>query len=1153
MVKDRPIRIKLKKAALIFTAMIAVGVLLSLGGTRKGFCIDIGFKMNSGKGIVTFEAEPAGTLTSPLRIKKAGTTYGIVLVATNDANASSARIKTSTGTKALKLFRPIITVGQSYGGGIVVYILQPGDLGYVTGETHGLIAATSNQGAAIAWWNGSYLTTNATGVAVGTGQTNTTKIVNTQGAGSYAASVCNDYIVTVEGVTYDDWFLPSKDELNLLYAQNSVVGGFANAPYWSSTEYSNVNAWFQVFPNGFQGGTGKNDTTVWVRAVRAFSAILYGYASLTTNAVSNITTTTASSGGNISNDGGAAVTARGVCWSTSQNPTITTGSITSNSSGGTGIFTSNLTSLTGGTTYYVRAYATNSAGTAYGDQVSFTTSPVIASLTTTAGSNITAITAISGGNISNDGGAAVTARGVCWSTSVNPTTANSKTTDGSGTGSFTSSLTSLTASTIYYVRAYATNSAGTAYGDQVSFTTNRIGESYGGGIIFYVDGSGLHGLIAAIADQSSGAFTPWSNITNTSIGTTGTAVGSGEANTTAIINQGATSGAAVMCRAYNGGGFTDWFLPSRDELNLLYAQKSVVGGFANNWYWSSTENNWYLAWLQLFDGGGNQSNGGDKSSGHFVRAVRAFSAPYGYAILTTTAVSNITATTASSGGNISNDGGAAVTARGVCWSTYDSPTIADSKTSDGSGTGSFVSSLTGLWVGTTYYVRAYATNSAGTAYGDQVSFTTAAAPPSPFAIGQSYGGGIIFYVDGSGLHGLIAAIADQSTGAVWSNITNTLIGTTGTAVGSGYANTTAIINQSGHTGSAAALCRAYNGGGFSDWFLPSRDELTLLYARLDVVPGFACSPYWSSSEYNISSAWYRSFCYGSQGGTGKNDATVRVRAVRAFSATPGYAILTTTAVSNITATTASSGGNISNDGGTAVTARGVCWSTSANPTTADSKTSDGSGTGSFVSSLTSLTASTTYYVRAYATNSSGTAYNDQVSFTTTPPSFDIGQTYGGGLVGYIFQPGDPGYVTGETHGLICAASDQSAFLQWYNGEYKVTGATATALGTGKANTTTIVSVQGAGSYAAQLCHDMILNGYNDWYLPSKDELNLMWSNLKLARGLGNFTYSYWCSSAIDDPNDMHPQMVWCLNTYQDYGWYHADKSASGGVRAIRDF
>jgi plastocyanin len=191
---------------------------------------------------------------------------------------------------------------------------------------------------------------------------------------------------------------------------------------------------------------------------------------LSTESVTAITEESATSGGNVSSDGNASVTERGVCWSTSNSPTISD-SKTSDGAG-TGQFVSNITGLSSNTLYYVRAYATNSAGTAYGNVVSFTTSDDSqVEITTSQISLIAATTATSGGNITDDGGSDITARGVSWSTSPVPTITNSHTTDGNGVGTFTSNLTGLTASTMYYVRAYATNSTGTVYGNEVSFTT----------------------------------------------------------------------------------------------------------------------------------------------------------------------------------------------------------------------------------------------------------------------------------------------------------------------------------------------------------------------------------------------------------------------------------------------------------------------------------------------------------------------------------------------------------------------------------------------------------------------------------------------------------------------------------------------------------
>jgi hypothetical protein len=212
---------------------------------------------------------------------------------------------------------------------------------------------------------------------------------------------------------------------------------------------------------------------------------------LTTVATSEISYTTATSGGEVTDIGGAPILSRGVCWNTSADPTITNSKTTE--SGDLGSFTSKLTQLTLNTLYYIRAYATNKAGTGYGDQISFTTLQVeVPVLTTTAITSITSTTAISGGNITNDNGGSVTDRGVCWSTSQNPTVANSKSTDGTGTGVFTSSITGLVGNTTYYVRAYATNSVGTGYGNNLIFGTHDLFPlKVGNEFYYHISGSWL--------------------------------------------------------------------------------------------------------------------------------------------------------------------------------------------------------------------------------------------------------------------------------------------------------------------------------------------------------------------------------------------------------------------------------------------------------------------------------------------------------------------------------------------------------------------------------------------------------------------------------------------------------------------------------------
>ena len=198
-----------------------------------------------------------------------------------------------------------------------------------------------------------------------------------------------------------------------------------------------------------------------------------------TTAASDITSSTATLNGHITSDGGAAITARGFVYATS-NADLTienTAADTVIVSGTTGVFEKDITGLTAGTTYYYRAYATNSFGTAYGREQSFTTlaAPTAPTASTTAASDITATTATLNGNITSDGGAEITERGFVYATSntdlIIGTTGVTDVTVSGTTGVFTENITGLTAGTKYYYRAYATNSLGTTYGEVQSFTT----------------------------------------------------------------------------------------------------------------------------------------------------------------------------------------------------------------------------------------------------------------------------------------------------------------------------------------------------------------------------------------------------------------------------------------------------------------------------------------------------------------------------------------------------------------------------------------------------------------------------------------------------------------------------------------------------------
>lgn len=245
---------------------------------------------------------------------------------------------------------------------------------------------------------------------------------------------------------------------------------------------------------------------------------------------------------------------------------------------------------------------------------------------------------------------------------------------------------------------------------------------------------------------------------------------------------------------------------------------------------------------------------------------------------------------------------------------------------------------------------------------------------------------------------------------------------------------------------------------------------------------------------------------------------------------------------NATGLSIISGGSISSMGSSTITVRGVCWSTSVNPTTAlTTKTNNGMGTGIFVSNITGLAPGTKYYIRAYATNKSGTAYGNTKEFFTP---FRVGQMYGGGIVAYIYQQGDPGYVGGEWHGLIAAAANQSSGAPWGCYQTTIAGADGLALGTGKQNTIDIMAGCATAGIAARICGNLVLNGFSDWHLPSRDELYKLYIKRDSIGGFVNGYY--WSSSEIGHGNSWDQNFIY---GNQHYGI----KLDNFYVRAVRTF
>jgi hypothetical protein len=172
-----------------------------------------------------------------------------------------------------------VAIGDTFQGGVIFYILKENDNGYVSGEVHGLIAAPEDQTtnaeaewgiAGMAEW-GCYETqiSGAEGTAIGTGAQNTLDILAGCSEDMIAAKLCANYEITIDGITYDDWFLPSRMELNLLYVNRETVGDFAKSAYYSSSQDDNISAWYHNFIDGIQGKVLKNIKRS-VRAIRSF-------------------------------------------------------------------------------------------------------------------------------------------------------------------------------------------------------------------------------------------------------------------------------------------------------------------------------------------------------------------------------------------------------------------------------------------------------------------------------------------------------------------------------------------------------------------------------------------------------------------------------------------------------------------------------------------------------------------------------------------------------------------------------------------------------------------------------------------------------------------------------------------------------------------
>lgn len=395
------------------------------------------------------------------------------------------------------------------------------------------------------------------------------------------------------------------------------------------------------------------------------TATATGLPQVTTDEVTNILSTSATCGGDVAANSGYAITARGVCWS-NKTATPTIDDAHTSEVATTGHFTSLMIGLERNTSYYVRAYAINEKGANYGNAVTFTTLTGLPTVTTSQVSNIKASSATCGGNVTDNGGYAITARGVCWSkTSSTPSIQDSHTSEVADNGAFPSLMTNLEPASTYYVRAYATNEVGISYGETKSFVTLD-------GIPVVSTGNITASSVSITAEGSisdDGGFNitargfcySTSNATPT-IADEHTTSGVGKGNFSSVITKVSVS--------------TTFYVRA-------YATNCIGTGYGNT-RMVTTENGLPM-------------------------------------VITTTPT--LTDSTVTTGGQITDDGGYPITARGVCYGSLPYPDLTSNywHTTNGSGTGYYTSTFSLLQGSGVYYIRAYATNVNGTTYGAQMT------------------------------------------------------------------------------------------------------------------------------------------------------------------------------------------------------------------------------------------------------------------------------------------------------------------------------------------------------------------------------------------------------------------------------------------------
>ena len=766
-------------------------------------------------------------------------------------------------------------------------------------------------------------------------------------------------------------------------------------------------------------------------------------------------------------------------------------------------------------------------------------------LTTSDVTEITVNSAISGGNVGNDGGNPVSQRGICWSTAPNPTTASSISSNDTGLGSFSSNLTGLSPNTLYYVRAYAINSVGTFYGNQVSFTTAAVGSitalncssatntgtltqgTAAGGVsstVPYTGGNGgthngqtvtstgVSGLTATLAAGTfaSGADSLTYTITGTpsASGTASFALSIGGQNCTltrTVNSSGQTGITSHTCGAINVHNPAKTYGSMTDQQGNVY--KTIVIGtqewMAENLRTTAYSNGNVIAnvtentqWTNLTTGAWCNYNNDSQYDCPYGKLYNWYAVadprnvcPTGWHVPTdaewTTLITYIDPQAFTSNANAPQSlvaGGKMKSVGSQYWEAPNSDATNEIGFSGISG-GARVGGYFYYFDTDSYYWSSTTGGSASLAWNRGI-FSSASVIRRE-AVEKGHGHFVRCIKDVSDIQGSVINLdcgsAIESGTLMQGSVASGVSSSVPYTGGNGGSHNGQTVTSTGVTGLTATLA--------TGTFASGAGSLTYTITGTPSASGTA------SFALNI----------GGQTCTLNRTVNLPVGTITALTCTS--ATNTGTLTSGVSADGVSSsvpytGGNSGTHNGQTVTSTGVTGLTAT------------LAAGTFASGAGSLTYTITGTPSAsgvanFALNIGG----QECSITLLVEPISIGDWAQGGIIAYILNPSDEGYIPGEVHGFVVSDIDLSSGIKWLNGSYyQATFAHETQVGSAARNSSKILNVQGPGNYAAMLCDNFSSGGYDDWYLPSVEELRILYLNSNIIPG---FSGMYWSSSEFE--------------------------------------